>query len=64
MESEMEGSRKKLYIYIYIYIYILALLFQKKKRKKRDSGIGTTLIGTDTTHAKRGSVHLVPVPHL
>ena len=64
VESEIEGIRKG-------YIYISALLFQiyqKKKRKKNekkkwDSGTGTPLTGTGTTHAKSGSGHLVPVPH-
>ena len=34
---------------------------RKKKKKKWDSGTGTTLIGTDTTCAKSGSGHSVPV---
>ena len=60
MESGMESIRKG-------YIYISALLFQILKIIiiiKRDSGTGTTLTGTDTTCAKRGSGHSVPVPHL
>ena len=56
MDSEMEGIRKG-------YIYISALLFQIYK-KRRDSGTGTTLTGTGTTRVKRGSGHLVSVPHL
>ena len=34
VESEMEGSRKRVYIYIYIYIYIGTVVLKKKKRKK------------------------------
>ena len=61
MESGMESIRKG-------YIYISTLMFQILKIIiiiiKRDNGTGTTLIGTDTTCAKRGSGHSVLVPHL
>ena len=45
-------------------VLIIGTVVSKKKKKKKYSGTGTTLIDTGTTHAKRGSGHLVPVPHL
>ena len=60
VESEMEGIWKSS-----IYRHCCSTFNKKrKKKKKRDNGIGTTLTGIGTTHAKRGSSLLVPVPHL